>query len=405
MSTEPTVDTPAALVDLILRSMADASTTADLFRRVAALTPDDMEEDESTQLVEQFVAAGGVKAVCAAMKTHCTRKDGVADEPQETALVDVYEQGCVLLMNFAGTALAGSKACAAALRDEPGGPAGLAASAVVLGVERFAATASGRLAAELGEVCVGALMQLACVDVTSSLAAGIAAAVVTHMRTRGAAGWLMFLCVRTLSWCAADDDALRTLRQANAVPALLHALKQARLFDPECGAPFGVEDAVDQLQVEARRALARLVGVPPGASSPADMPSGEPCEVGLLVLRDAVMIQGLQAKPELNGCSGVIIAVGEPGCGPEAASGRYGVRIALPEEHRGLEIKVKPSSLRLAARYLAAQVDSVYPYFDLEGANELAEPLTAELETKFGTLGVAMHEHDPTTPGKMSILV
>ena len=55
--------TPGALVDLILETTADASSTADVFRRVAALTPDDMDEDESMQLVEQFVAAGGVKVV------------------------------------------------------------------------------------------------------------------------------------------------------------------------------------------------------------------------------------------------------------------------------------------------------------------------------------------------------
>ena len=49
------------------------------------------------------------------------------------------------------------------------------------------------------------------------------------------------------------------LRRAGAVPALLHAAKRAALCGTSFGEPFGVGDAPEQLQREARRVKQHVV--------------------------------------------------------------------------------------------------------------------------------------------------
>ena len=59
------------------------------------------------------------------------------------------------------------------------------------------------------------------------------------------------------------------------------------------------------------------------------------------------MLTGLQAKPELNGSAGVVVAAGEGGIGPDKGSGRYGVRLEYPKERRGELVRVSAGNVRL----------------------------------------------------------
>jgi hypothetical protein len=337
------------------------------------------------QLIESdpsaVVRAGGVPAVADTLRAQAVSDAGSRE---------CFEQGCVLLMNVAGSALDGDRACAEALMRAR------AAAAVVAGLE----THADSVVLELGEAAMSALMQLACVDLPSALAAGLAPATVRVCTAVGAGSWLLFLCARTLSWaCSGGDAALQALRKAGCAKALLHVLQQARKGDAECGVPFGVPDALDQLQTEARRALSLLVsatsgsGATPTGGGAADSPDGQ--AVALYVLRDRVVLTGLVAKPQLNGAAGIVVSVGEPGCGPEAESGRYGVRIELPADVRGTGLKIKPHNLRLAPRDVAARVEA------LLDTNESASPLPSTLETKFGTMHVSVVEPGAAAPGQM----
>lgn len=228
-----------------------------------------------------FVRAGGVKAVVDALNT------------QTVSNVDTqssFEQGCVLLMSVAGAALDGD--CTEAADALVGSRA---AVAIVDGLARHADSA----AMELGEAGIACLMQLACVDLPSAFAAGIAAATVRVAQSVGAGGWLLFLCARTLSWCAVrgGESGLKTLRKAGSVKALLDLLKKARRCDPKMGEPFGVPDALDQMEVEARRALAHLVNAPGLAPSKG---SEGGLHVAVFTLGDRCVIHGLVAKPLLK---------------------------------------------------------------------------------------------------------
>ena len=322
---------------------------------------------------EAVVAADGVQSLVDALRA--------ADMPDAEHKA-CFEQGCFLLMSITGAALDGSRSCAEALTRAK------ATSAVVTALARHPA----RAAIELGEAAAGALMQLACVDVSSALADGLATATVGLIEAPDAGGWLLFLCARTLSWCACTGgaDALSVLRKAGCVPALLHIVKRARVLDSTCGEPFGVADALEQLEIEARKALALLVGAPIAESSSRATPASstvDGLDVGLYVLRDRAVVHGLVSKSVLNGAAGVIVEVGEPGCGPNSASGRYGVRLELPESVRGTGVKVKPVNLRLAPRKLARQIDELDP-----GSAPTTSPLPAHLDSKFGKLNVRVIE-------------
>ena len=72
-------------------------------------------------------------------------------------------------------------------------------------------------------------------------------------------------------------------------------------------------------------------------------------EVNLYLLHDKVLVKGLEAKPELNGATGVIVTAGQPGgIGPAEADGRYGVRIEQPDEFSGQAVKIKGQNLLLS---------------------------------------------------------
>lgn len=348
--------TADAIVDS-LRTATDASAVAMAIRRLNEL--DD---------VEAVVDSGGVEAVLGAM-----------DVGNSAAC---FEQACVLWMSLAAAAVDGHEASARTLASAK------IVAVIIDGLDGHQAS----IHLELGEAAVAALMQLACLDVSTALEAGVAAAVVTAVHAVGAGGWLLFLCARTISWCAVKggEGGRATLRKATAVPALLHAIKQARRCDPSCGEPFGVPDAIDQLHIEARRALALLVAqegeavTPRARTSSGTKAASAGLDVALYVLRDRVVVQGLVTKPQLNGAGGIIVEVGEPGCGPDAASGRYGVRIELPDEQRGVGVKVKPTNLRLAPRELSAQIDAL----DAEQTITHESPLPAHVDTKFGRMSV-----------------
>ena len=336
------------------------TTARGLFKKLNDLEPD------------AVVQAGGVQAVFDALGT-----TGMSDAEHKAC----FEQGCVLLMSVSGSALDGSRACRDALVD------GKAAAVVIDGLRRHKDDA----ALELGEAGAAALMQLACVDLPTALAGGLADAIVKLMETPGSGGWLLFLCARTLSWCAcvqgADAaDAHSMLRKAGAVKALLLALRRERVLDPSCGEPFGVPDVLDQLNVEARKALSRLVSA---SSEDGYALSCRHTDVALYVLRDRVVVHSLKAKPELNGAAGIVTEVGEPGCGPDSAIGRYGVRIALPANVRGTGLKLKPANLRLAPREVALKIGEV----DGDQARPSgSSPLPDHLDTKFGRLNVSVVE-------------
>ena len=113
--------------------------------------------------------------------------------------------------------------------------------------------------------------------------------------------------------------------------------------------------------------------------------------MSLYVLGDRVVLQGLQAKPELNGAAGTVIEVGAPGCGPDGGSGRYGVRVELPAAVRNAAgIKVKPANLRLAPAAVAKELDAL----DLETSAHAnaPSPLPTHLDTKFGKMNVRVVE-------------
>ena len=52
-----------------------------------------------------------------------------------------------------------------------------------------------------------------------------------------------------------------------------------------------------------------------------------------------VRLSGLAARPELNGCIGLLMS------DVEAESGRAAVKVLAPPEHTGKEMKVKPANL------------------------------------------------------------
>lgn len=242
------ISDPSELVHFLSRGQqaADPSMTIAGFKRMAALAPDPSPESQAA--MTKFVASGGVAAVIAAMSSHREHTSVGGDAVLELELCEVQEQGCVLLMNLAGAALAGDAACARALVDAR------AASVVVQAIERYPES----IAADLGEAGVAALMQLSILDLPSSLCA--ASVVLRAMRSPHARGWLLFLCARTLSWMVTTggDAAQQSLKDAGALDALLDGLRRARVCDPECGVAFGLPDALDQLQVVARHTLAVL---------------------------------------------------------------------------------------------------------------------------------------------------
>lgn len=73
---------------------------------------------------------------------------------------------------------------------------------------------------------------------------------------------------------------------------------------------------------------------PPMSNPPASVrpPS---VQVALFLVDDLCVLSGLGARPELNGCGGRVIAGGAGGIGPDAASGRYGVRIHVETKAHG----------------------------------------------------------------------
>ena len=71
--------------------------------------------------------------------------------------------------------------------------------------------------------------------------------------------------------------------------------------------------------------------------------------VALFLVDDRAELAGLVEKAELNGCTGRVISAGEGGFGPDAESGRYGLRIEQPLAKIGTCIRVKAANLRLRA--------------------------------------------------------
>ena len=57
-----------------------------------------------------------------------------------------------------------------------------------------------------------------------------------------------------------------------------------------------------------------------------------------------MVLTGLQAKPELNGCVGMVMG------GVAAESGRVPLRLIAPKEHAGRSMMVKPANLKLLAQ-------------------------------------------------------
>ena len=55
-----------------------------------------------------------------------------------------------------------------------------------------------------------------------------------------------------------------------------------------------------------------------------------------------VRLEGLKARPELNGCIGVLT-------GGVAESGRAPVKLVASEVHAGMLLQVKPANMRLVA--------------------------------------------------------
>ena len=55
-----------------------------------------------------------------------------------------------------------------------------------------------------------------------------------------------------------------------------------------------------------------------------------------------VRLEGLKARPELNGCTGVLI-------GGVAESGRAPVKLVSSEVHAGMLLQVKPANMRVVA--------------------------------------------------------
>jgi hypothetical protein len=88
--------------------------------------------------------------------------------------------------------------------------------------------------------------------------------------------------------------------------------------------------------------------------------------VATLLLEDEAEIGGLKGRPELNGCTCVVVSAGEAGVGPEVKQakegeaadaappvGRYGVRVVAPEEHKGVRVSVKQENLKLVCKVKA----------------------------------------------------
>ena len=283
------VSDPTTLVAYIRAEGREHATAASAgFKRMSDLAPDP--SPESQACISKFVSEGGVSAVVAAMKLYSENLEGV--EPvQKLDLCEVQEQGCVLLMNLAGAAMAGDASCAKALSKEG------AIHAVVRGINAFPES----LAADMGEAGVASLMQLTLLDLPVALEAGAVAVVVRSLSAPQAGGWLLFLCARTLSWITSTGGAAaqKTLRDAGAIPALMQGLRRVQLCDPECGTPFGMTDALDQTQVVARHTLAQLIGSP---SADGGGLSDGVLKVATFLLDDCAVLVDLKSKPELNGC-------------------------------------------------------------------------------------------------------
>jgi hypothetical protein len=370
---------PEALVAFLLeRGPNNAGAASAGFKKMADLAPDP--SPESTAKLAKFVQAGGIKAIVTVMDALRTVLS--TNSVQQLELIDAQEQGCILLMNLAGYALSGADACVVALRDER------VAATVVKGIEQY----PEGLAADLGEAGIAALMQLSILDLPSALEAGVIPVALRSLQAPKAGGWLYFLCCRTLSWCVARGgaDALRAMREGGAVQAYMHALRQAGSCDPECGVPFGMPDALEQMQVVARHTLSEVSGVESGVEGDAGMSEGV-LKVALFLEADAVVLSGLHAKPELNGCGGVVVVAGDGGFGPDKESARYGVKILLPLERRGTTIKVKPTNLRLAPFALAVQIEKVGAP-KLSDNEYLASSKAATIASKFGELNVKIVE-------------
>ena len=347
------ISIPSDLVAYLLgEGMASPVAASAGLKRMVELAPDP--SPESQRAIGQFVEWGGVSAVVKIMDAHGERASANADDAVgRIELADVAEQGCILLMNLAGAALAGDAACASALNDQD------AVGAVVRSVNHYPES----LAADLGEAGLAALMQLSILDLPRALAASVADVVLRGMREPQAGGWLLFLCCRTLSWICINggEPARQALREADAVSTLEHAVGHAATCEPDCGARFGLEDTLDQLQVVARSTLFVLLQAA-GTDGAAEVDEqGFGLEQGVLKVAtffdgDCAVLVGLKARPELNGCGGLIVETGEAGRGPEATSGRYGFKAVLPREKRGPPIKVLPANLRLAPHALAVQI-------------------------------------------------
>ena len=104
-----------------------------------------------------------------------------------------------------------------------------------------------------------------------------------------------------------------------------------------------------------------------------------------------VTLQDLKARPELNGAGATVVETAAGGLGPAAASGRYGVRIEVPSQHRGVAVKVKPDNLRLAPHALAGQIRRASSKRAV-GAGSDAAHIANTIASKFGELRVSVHE-------------
>ena len=78
-------------------------------------------------------------------------------------------------------------------------------------------------------------------------------------------------------------------------------------------------------------------------------------QVALFLVDDLCVLSGLGARPELNGCGGRVIAGGAGGIGPDAASGRYGVRIHVETK------ALRPTRFGQSGRYGGRQAPRVAP--------------------------------------------
>ena len=310
----------------------------------------------------------------------------VAEAMCQSALSEeCFEQGCIIISNVASAAIDGHAEASRALSGVR------VPTALVRGFERHASN----MATELGEVAVYALMQLACIDVSSAIAAGLAPVVIRAASRSDTSGWLLFLCARTLSWCACrgGEGGHEELRKAGAVPALLNVVKHAALCDPSFGEPFGMANALDSLQLEARKALALLVGAPlPSCSGTVGSQYARSgLTVAVLVRGDRAVVLGLVGRPELNGCVGTVVEVSEHGCGPDPSSRRYGFRcdiLTAAAQGAGVStgggFRLRSENLVLAPLEVAKQVDA------LDDARKGSGELPAYLETKFGKARVSV---------------